>query len=483
MAWRPDNVRKWSTLALLAIIGTALTAATNPGFVAVISQKGLDFACQQGVAVLKKELQGISIPDFSGEILKTKHLGRGYYNFYSMAVEGFQIPSPQIKLMPSDSLQLSINDASIKISGKWKSRKNFLKGSGKFGLSIQGVSVSADLKLGTDSSGHITATCPTCIGHVNNIRVQVSGGMLGWLIQLFHKKIETSLKSAIYKKICKIVSSSVSSNLQPYLRTLPMIARVDDVAVIDYSLLAPLKITAEFLEGQLKGQFFWREQQHPFPIAPPSMSFSPSHDHMVSLGISNYFFSTAGFVYQESGALRITLRNQMLPKDARFRLNTEFFGTFLPKVAMKFPSMEVQLVMSASLPPHVSIQPSGLSLDPAMETQAFAVLPNSSLVPLFLLGMKTNASLEVDAKGNKLVGELKLDKLMLKLKNSNIGSFQVELLEAVINYLMPTTVLPKINERLHRGFPLPLPAGVHLNNVMFHSYENFLVLEADVYET
>lgn len=43
MAWGPDNVRRWSTLALLAIMGTALTAAINPGFVAVITQMGLDF--------------------------------------------------------------------------------------------------------------------------------------------------------------------------------------------------------------------------------------------------------------------------------------------------------------------------------------------------------------------------------------------------------------------------------------------------------
>lgn len=43
MAWDPDNVRKWSTLALLALMGTALTAAIDPGFSAIISQKGLDF--------------------------------------------------------------------------------------------------------------------------------------------------------------------------------------------------------------------------------------------------------------------------------------------------------------------------------------------------------------------------------------------------------------------------------------------------------
>lgn len=43
MARGPDNVRKWSTLALLAIMGTVLTAATSPGIVAMITQKGLDF--------------------------------------------------------------------------------------------------------------------------------------------------------------------------------------------------------------------------------------------------------------------------------------------------------------------------------------------------------------------------------------------------------------------------------------------------------
>ena len=58
-----------------------------------------------------------------------------------------------------------------------------------------------------------------------------------------------------------------------------------------------------------------------------------------------------------------------------------------PQVALKFPSTEVQLLISVSSPPRLSIQPSGLLLDPALENQAFAVLPNSSLIPLFLVHM------------------------------------------------------------------------------------------------
>ncbi|CAO2577961.1 Bactericidal permeability-increasing protein [Lemmus lemmus] len=481
MAWAPDNVRKWSTLALLALMGTALTAAINPGFSAIISQKGLDFACQEGVTVLQKELETIKVPNFSG-IFKMKHLGKGSYEFYSMVVDGFHIPDPQISLLPTDKLQLSIKDASIKISGRWKSKKNFLKASGKFDLNIQGVFISADLKLGINPPGRITVECSACSSHIDRVHIHISGSMLGWLIQLFHKKIETSLRNSIYEKICRIVTISVSTKLQPYIQTLPVVARVDEMAAIDYSLLN-FTTTAEFLIGQLKGEFFWRRHHGPLPITPPAMSFSPNKDYMVQLSISDYFFNTAGFAYRESGTLQMTLRDQMLPKESKFRLNTEFLGTFLPKVARKFPSAEVQLLISASSPPHLSIHPSGLSLNPALETQAFAVLPNSSLIPLFLVHMNTNASLEVDAEEDRLVGQMKLEKLTLKLKHSDFGSFKVELLQAVINYLLSTIVLPRVNERLNKGFPLPLPAGVRLDNPVFQSYKNFLVLGADVHRT
>ncbi|CAH6776881.1 Bpi [Phodopus roborovskii] len=475
MARGPDNVRKWSTLALLAIMGTALTEAINPGFVAIISQKGLDFACQEGVAVLQKDLEGIKVPDFSG-VFKVKHLGRNYYKFYSMAVVGFYIPNPQINLQPVDSLQLSIKDASIEIIGKWTSKKNLLKAGGKFSLRIQGVSISADLKLFRNPSGHIAVECSTCSSHIDSVHVQISGSMLGWLIQLFHKNIEASLRNIIYSKVCKIVTNSVTTKLHPYVQTLPVIARVDEAAAIDYSLLV-VTTTSEFLKGQLKGEFFCQGHRIPLPITPPAMNFFSNNDHMVHLGISDYFFNSAGFAYHECGILKITLRDHMLPTDSKFRLNTEFLGIFLPKVAMKFPSTEVQLLISASLPPQLSIQPSGLLLDPAMETQAFAVLPNASLVPLFLLRMNTNASLELDAEANRLVGEMKLEKLTLELKHSDFGFFEVELLQAAINYLVPIMVLPKINERLRKGIPLPLPAGVQLNNLMFQSYQSpFLVL-------
>uniref|UniRef100_A0A8B9Z474 Bactericidal permeability-increasing protein n=1 Tax=Buteo japonicus TaxID=224669 RepID=A0A8B9Z474_9AVES len=52
--------------------------------------------------------------------------------------------------------------------------------------------------------------------------------------------------------VCENVVTSVRSELQPYLQTLPVTARIDDKAGIDYSLVAPPTATAQSLDVDLK---------------------------------------------------------------------------------------------------------------------------------------------------------------------------------------------------------------------------------------
>ncbi|XP_014702668.1 bactericidal permeability-increasing protein isoform X1 [Equus asinus] len=481
MARGPDNTLQWATLVVLAAVGTAVTAATNPGVVARITQKGLDYACQQGVAVLQKELEKMKIPDMSGSV-KMKPFGKGHYNFYSMDVRGFQLPSSQMKLLPDEGLGLSIRNANVKIGGKWKARKSFIKTSGNFELNVEGVSISAGLRLGQEpASGRLTASCSSCSSNIDGVRLHVSGSSLGWLIKLFHKKIESSLRKAMNNKICEITTHSVSSKLQPYLQTLPVTTKIDKVAWIDYSLVAPLRVTAENLDGQMKGEFFNPAHRDPPPFAPPALAFPADHDRMVYLGLSDYLFNTAGLVYHKAGVLKMTLKDSMLPKESKFQLTTKFFGRFLPEVAKVFPNMKMQFFFGTASPPQLTMSPAGLVLTPTLEAQAYVVFPNSSLVPLFLLEMSTNISLEVSARSNRLVGKVKMDKLLLKLKHSVIGSFPVQLLQSIMNYVVPTLVLPKVNERLQEGFPLPLPSHIQVFNLVIRSYQNFLLLGADVH--
>ncbi|KAK2109969.1 hypothetical protein P7K49_009715 [Saguinus oedipus] len=140
----------------------------------------LPLATQQGTAALQKELERIKIPDYSGSF-KIKHLGKGHYSFYSMDIREFKLPSSQIRMVPDVGLKFSISNANIKISGKWKARKSFLKTSGGFDLSVEGMSISADLKLGSNlTSGKPTVTCSSCSSHISSVHVHISNSKVGY---------------------------------------------------------------------------------------------------------------------------------------------------------------------------------------------------------------------------------------------------------------------------------------------------------------
>ena len=49
--------------------------------------------------------------------------------------------------------------------------------------------------------------------------------------------------------------------------------------------------------------------------------------------------------------------------------------------------MLMKLRLSAPSAPFLNIGPGGLSLKPVVDIQAYAILPNSSLAPLFLLSL------------------------------------------------------------------------------------------------
>lgn len=55
----------------------------------------------------------------------------------------------------------------------------FSKASGNFDLSVLGVSIFAELTLGSDPSGHITTNCSHCYSHIDSVRIKISGSMLG----------------------------------------------------------------------------------------------------------------------------------------------------------------------------------------------------------------------------------------------------------------------------------------------------------------
>jgi hypothetical protein len=50
------------------------------------------------------------------------------------------------------------------------------------------------------------------------------------------------------------------------------------------------------------------------------------------------------------------------------------------------------------------------------------------------------------------------------LKETNIGQFNVQMLDNLLNLMMSKGIIPAINKMLQEGFPLPLPLeGIFLS--------------------
>ncbi|XP_074964514.1 bactericidal permeability-increasing protein-like isoform X1 [Phalacrocorax aristotelis] len=460
----------------------ALTEATNPGFVVRITQAGLDYAHQQGIAVLEKELAQLKLPDISGDF-RIRHVGNVRYEISRLDLRSFHLPYSRITLVPSLGLQVAISNAFAEVDGNWRVKIHFIRDHGSFDLKVENIYIKISLKLGSDPSGKPTIDTSDCNTRISNVRVHFSG-KFGRLYNLFHSAIESRFRKILESEVCRNVINSVRSELQPYLQTLPVTARIDvmaGTAGIDYSLVGPPTVTSQSLDVDLKGEFFSLAHRSTVPFPPLVLNLPPEHDRMVYFGTSSYFFNTAGFVYHAAGVLVFEITDSMIPKGFDFHLNTSTFSAFVPQLEMMYPNMMMKLRLSAPSAPFLNIGPGGLSLKPVVDIQAYAILPNSSLAPLFLLGLTGNVSAVINMKSNHVAGNLNVGRMKFSLKHSDVGPFQVRTLQSIMNIVASNILLPRLNERLEKGFPLPLPDRIQLYNTLVQFHQNFLLLGADVH--
>ncbi|XP_010292523.1 PREDICTED: bactericidal permeability-increasing protein-like, partial [Phaethon lepturus] len=384
-------------------------------------------------------------------------------------LRSFHLPYSRISLVPNVGLQVSISNAFAEVDGNWRVKLHFIRDHGSFDLTVENVYIKINLKLGSNTSGKPTIDTSDCSTRISKVRVHFSG-KFGWLYNLFRRVIEPRFRKTLESKVCESVVRSVRSELQPYLQTLPVTARIDAMAGIDYSLVAPPTATARSLDVELKGEFFSLARRSTVPFPPLALAFPPDHDRMVYFGASSYFFNTASFAYHTAGALVFEITDSMIPKDIDFHLNTSTFSAFIPQLEKMYPGMLMKLRLSTPSAPFLNIGPGGLLLKPVVDIQAYTILPNSSLAPLFLLSLTGNVSAVIDIKSGHIVGSLTVGRMKLSVKHSDVGTFQVRMLQSIMNIFASSLLLPRLNARLDQGFPLPLPDRIQLSNILvrFH---------------
>uniref|UniRef100_A0AAA9TU64 Lipopolysaccharide-binding protein n=1 Tax=Bos taurus TaxID=9913 RepID=A0AAA9TU64_BOVIN len=434
--WESRMVTSTGTLPSL-LLGTLLTFTSgalgaNPGLVVRITDQGLEYVAQEELLALQSKLHKVTLPDFNGDV-RIKHFGSVDYRFHRRL-------------------------------------------DGSFDVKVKGITISVNLLLDSEPSGRPKVAVSSCSSHIRDVEVHISGD-LGWLLNLFHNQIESRFRRVLESKICEIIEDSVTSELQPYLQTLP---EIDHLAGLDYSLMGAPQATAQMLDVMFKGEIFSRDDRFPVAFLAPVMNLPEEHSRMVYFAISDYAFNTASLVYHKAGFLNFTITDDVIPPDSSIRLNTKSFRAFVPRIARLYPNTNLELQGAVISAPCLNFSPGNLSTAAQMEIEAFVLLPNSVKEPVFRLSVATNVSAMLTFNTSKITGFLEPGKIQVELKESKVGRFNVELLEALLNYYLLNNFYPKVNDKLAEGFPLPLLRKIQLYDPILQIHKDFLFLGTNV---
>ncbi|XP_053723754.1 bactericidal permeability-increasing protein-like [Synchiropus splendidus] len=463
---------------LFLVALTHITSSTNPGVQVKLTQKGLEYGRQIGMAKIQQKLNTITIPDISGS-QRVSPIGKVKYSLTNMHMVDVALPQSSVDLESDVGVRLNIAGASLSMRGNWRVKYlRVIKDSGSFTLSVNGLTITTSIAITRDATGHPEVSVANCAASVSSVRVKFHGGA-SWLYNLFSRYIDKALRSSLEKKMCPLVADAVS-DLNPQLKTLNVIAKVDQFAEIEYSLVSAPPVSSSAISFNLKGEFYniGRHQEPPF--SPVAFSLPPQHDNMLYIGISAFTSNSAGFVYNTAGALSLYITDDMIPQASPFRLNTRTFGTFIPEVAKQYPNMMIKLLVKNEQTPNIILDNNNATVQTVASVTAYAVQSNGTLSPLFILNMDASVSGNVSINGMKLAGKVILNQMTLTLQTSYVGDFQVRSLNSILSMVLRWVVIPKLNVKFAEGYPLPALGKMQLVNTQLRVLKDYILIGTDV---
>ncbi|KAG9353318.1 hypothetical protein JZ751_017895 [Albula glossodonta] len=470
---------------------TQVSQSANPGVKVKLTQKGLEYGRQIGMATLQSKLKSIKVPDMSGTE-KVSPIGKVKYSLTGMEIVNLGLPKSSVGLVPGTGPALPEGPAPHQSSGARRTgmtnvfpRSFFLpkcrKDSGSFELAVSGLTITAQIALKSDETGRPTVSSANCVANVGNANIKFHGGA-SWLYNLFRSSIGKALRKAIEQQICPLVAEAISE-LNPHLKTLNVLAQVDKYAEIEYSMVTPPAISKASIDFGLKGEFYNIGKHQEPPFAPSPFSLPAQSTNMLYIGVSSFTTNSAGFVYNNAGALSLYITDDMIPRTSPIRLNTRTFGAFIPEIAKRFPNLMMKMLVRTTKPPVITFQPDNVTLQAIGTVTAYAIQLNGTLEPLFILNLNASVSARVYISGLKVAGSVALNSFGMTLGTSYVGPFQVKSLDNILLLVLKVAVLPRVNARLQQGYPLPAIGKMNLVKPQLRVLKDYMLIGTDVHFT
>ncbi|KAK3536306.1 hypothetical protein QTP86_002933 [Hemibagrus guttatus] len=352
----------------------------------------------------------------------------------SMRIQDVNLRSSSVGLVPGTGVSLSINNAYIGLNGNWKVEYLFIDDDGWFSLSIGGLSVSATIGVNNDGQGRPSVYAAYCTASIGRVEITLHG----------------------------------------------VLAQVDKYAEIDYSMVGSPFVSYSGIDLGLKGEFYNIGHHQEPPFSPTPFSMPAEDSKMMYIALSAFTVNSASFVYNNAGVLKLYITDDMIPSGSHYRLDTKTFGIFIPQIAKQYPGLKMKLLVKAAKEPNISFAPNNMTMQASSTVTAYAIQPNATLSPLFILNTNASVSALIYVGGLKVAGNVTLNKINMTLGTSYVGPIQVELLDSVLWTILNVAVIPKVNALLKQGYPLPAIGQMNLRNTQLRILKDYVLIGTDV---
>ncbi|KAA8593527.1 hypothetical protein FQN60_009643 [Etheostoma spectabile] len=443
-------------LPLVALI--PMTLGTNPGVEVRLTEKGLEYGRQLGMASIQQKLKTIKVPDISGS-QKVSPIGKVQYSLSNLQIVDVGLPKSALDLVAGTGVRLSIGNAFLHLHGNWRVKyMKIIKDSGSFDLNVNDLTIATSIAIKSDETGRPVVSSVSCKAAVGSASIKFHGGA-SWLYNLFKDFIDKALRNALQKQICPLVADAVS-DLNPRLKTLNVVAKVDQYAEIEYAMVSSPTVSNSSIDLSLKGEFYNIGKHQEPPFSPAAFSLPSQINNMLYIGVSVFTANSAAFVYNTAGALGLYITDDMIPHGFPIRLNTRTFGDFIPQIAKRFPGLMMKLLVKTVKNPVISFEPNNVTVQTT--------------------GTETSVSAKLFVTEMRLAGAVTLNKMTLTLGKSYVGEFQVKSLHCILQMVLKVVVIPIVNVELAKGYPLPTLGKMKLVNTQLQVLKDYILIGTDV---
>ncbi|KJE90290.1 LBP/BPI/CETP family protein [Capsaspora owczarzaki ATCC 30864] len=437
-------------------------AAVVPGFRTQVTQSGLDYLRSVGVPLLVAQIVGIDIPDISGKT-SVDVLGTVSYALSNIKLTQFAVPSTALTLVPGVGITVGASNANGHITANWKYSCWAASDHGSADISVSGIAVTVSAALTATSDGHPAVSMTSCSANVGSMSIDFHGGA-SWLYNLFSDTIAGDIKSSLNSQLCDQIKSAIDTSANQALATLPIVEPIDDYSEINFALIENPTFTATYLDTAHKGEFYYIKHPVECPFTPAATPANVTNTKMLSVWLTSFIADSAGYAYLEAGQLEYTVTPDQVPASFPLQLNTDSFQYLLPPLYNMCPGCNLTLTVNATTPAELDISAeTGLSFFIYGDME-LAVLNGSQSIDAFTLNATILSSGIVGLKsvnGSEIIwGNATFASVGISLLESQIGPFDVSVLQSAVNILCEYALIPLLNAYINGGFAIPTIEGI-----------------------